>query len=319
VLYKRGVKTYQKGKIVSVNVSAKRGVVKMPVAQIELNEQGIVGDGHSGAWHRQVSLLPVEQIRDFASEIGRDLAAGEFAENITTEGLDFKRIAVMDRLLMGDVELEVSQIGKKCHGDACAIYREVGRCVMPHAGIFCRVIKEGVIKPDMVIQHNETPLDIQVITLSDRASRGEYEDLSGPRVETLLHEFFETKRWHPKISRCCIPDHAETYATTIKKAQKQGIHLIISTGSTGVSPSDIAPDVVQQLADKQIPGIMEHIRIKYGTENPRALLSRSVAAVAGRTLIIALPGSIRAVDEYMAEIVKSLPHLLLTIQGLGWH
>ena len=95
--------------------------------------------------------------------------------------------------------------------------------------------------------------------------------------------------------------------------------MIFTTGGTGVGPRDITPDVVTELCDKFIPGIMDHIRLKFGADKPNALLSRSVAGVAGSTLIYTLPGSVRAVQEYMQEILKTLEHLILTLHGLDDH
>lgn len=132
--------------IVSVNISEKKGTIKKPVAFIELNNKGVMGDAHAGKWHRQVSLLAKESNEKFALAAKRKVAYGEFAENITTEGIILYETIPGDRLIIGDTELEITQIGKKCHGDSCAIFREVGSCVMPKEGIFARVIKGGIIK-----------------------------------------------------------------------------------------------------------------------------------------------------------------------------
>ena len=94
---------------------------------------------------------------------------------------------------------------------------------------------------------------------------------------------------------------------------------MFTTGGTGVGPRDVTPDVVAALADKTIPGIMDAIRIKYGAAKPNALLSRSVAAVIRSTLVYTLPGSVRAVEEYMDEILKTLEHLIFTLHGLDLH
>ena len=129
------------GTVISVNISEKKGTIKHPVGSIELNEMGVLGDAHAGPWGRQVSLLAKESIEMFAKDAGRQIQNGEFAENITTDGLVLHHTKPLDRFRIGGTELEVTQIGKKCHGDNCAIFREVGNCVMPKEGIFCRVIK----------------------------------------------------------------------------------------------------------------------------------------------------------------------------------
>ncbi len=309
----------QTGQVVSVNISNEKGTVKKPVSEIELIETGIKGDAHAGVWHRQVSLLAVESIDRFSAAAGRIFDHGDFAENITTCGIDLLATAVFDRLIIGEVELEITQHGKKCHGDSCAIFTEVGRCVMPHEGIFCRVLQGGTIKAGDSIVHQPHYLDCRVITLSDRAHQGVYEDLSGPRVQKHLEELFTGKRGRPRITTQVMPDDAEALRAALVLARDEGAALVITTGGTGIGPRDITPDVVMSLADKTIPGIMEHIRIKFGTEKPNALWSRSVAAILGKTMVFTLPGSVKAVDEYMGEISKSLEHALYMLYGLDTH
>ena len=133
-------------KVVSVNISREKGTIKTPVPEIVLTGMGVDGDAHAGDWHRQVSLLAVESVKKWGEQAGREVAFGEFAENITTEGIVLYETNPGDRLLIGEVELEVTQIGKKCHGTGCAIFREVGNCVMPKEGIFAKVIRTGTVK-----------------------------------------------------------------------------------------------------------------------------------------------------------------------------
>ena len=133
-------------KITSINISEKKGTAKLPVEKCEINLNGIVGDAHAGAVKRQISLLADEKIREFAEKSGREFLPGEFAENITTQGVELQEIPVGAQIRIGKAVLEVTQIGKKCHGDDCAIFRELGKCVMPGNGIFCRVITGGNIK-----------------------------------------------------------------------------------------------------------------------------------------------------------------------------
>lgn len=134
------------GKVISVNISEKKGVIKSPVQQIILNEKGIENDAHAGDWHRQISLLADESITRFKDVLGRDIDYGEFAENITTKGLVLFEMKPGDIIKIGkDVVMQVTQIGKKCHGDGCAIFTAAGRCVMPKEGIFCKVITNGNI------------------------------------------------------------------------------------------------------------------------------------------------------------------------------
>lgn len=305
--------------VVSVNISREKGTSKTPEEEIELNEYGVVGDAHSGSWHRQISLLAQEDIDRFSflDAEGRKFLPGEFAENITTKGIDFKKVAILDRLKIGETELEISQIGKSCHGDGCAIFVEVGKCVMPKSGIFARVIKGGTIKKNDKIEYFPRPLKIKIITLSDRATKGEYEDKSGPTIIDLLKEFFNEKRWHVEYEYKLIPDDKILLIEELQKSVSENADIIFTTGGTGIGPRDFTPDVVENFADKIIPGIMENIRLKYYEKIPSSILSRSIAAVKNQTLIFALPGSVKAVKDYIGEITKILEHAILMLHGLG--
>jgi len=308
-----------KGCVVSVNISEQKGTIKQSVSQITLDCCGVVGDAHAGLWHRQVSLLAKQDIDYFAKEIGREIAPGEFAENVTISGIDLGEVAILDRFRIGRVELEVTQTGKKCHGDNCAIYKEVGKCVMPKKGIFCRVINGGEIKPADLVKYIPRTLTFLIITLSDRAFTGQYADRSGPRAKQIIEEYFTDKRWHLQIDNAVIADDAAKLREKLTNTISQKVDVIFTLGGTGIGPRDITPETVAAVCDKMIPGIMENIRVKFGKEKPSALLSRSVAAIAGRTQIYTLPGSVRAVEEYLAEILKILEHAVFMVHGLDVH
>jgi MOSC domain-containing protein YiiM len=132
--------------VIAVCISTNKGERKKPVAAVELRENhGIVGDGHAGEWHRQVSLLAMESIAKM-QKMGLDVDTGDFAENITTRGIDLPALPVGTRLAMGATVIEVTQIGKECH-TRCAIFYQAGDCVMPKEGIFARVLQGGMVKP----------------------------------------------------------------------------------------------------------------------------------------------------------------------------
>ena len=134
-------------KVISVNISEKKGTLKRAVPEIELKlRHGIVGDAHAGDWHRQISLLAEESIDSMRPRSPIALDPGVFAENINTEGIDLKHLPVGAHLRIGETEVEVTQIGKECHND-CEIRRMTGMCVMPTDGIFAVVLNEGVIRP----------------------------------------------------------------------------------------------------------------------------------------------------------------------------
>ena len=141
------------GKIVSINISDSKGVRKKPVKEVIIRaEYGIEGDAHASSdWHRQVSLLAIESVRKMQA-LGLDVNPGDFAENITTEGIDLVSLPVGTRMAIGsEVVAEVSQIGKECH-TRCAIYYQAGDCVMPKEGIFVRVLRGGKIEEGDIIR-----------------------------------------------------------------------------------------------------------------------------------------------------------------------
>ena len=141
----------QQGMVVAVCISRNKGERKTPVDLVEVRENhGIVADAHAGEWHRQVSLLATESIEKM-QRMGLSVDAGDFAENIATQGINLPSLPVGTRLAVGETLLEVTQIGKECH-TRCAIYHQAGDCVMPKEGIFARVLRGGTVKTDDAIE-----------------------------------------------------------------------------------------------------------------------------------------------------------------------
>ena len=133
------------GKVLAVCISEKRGTQKKNVGRVRLIENyGLEGDAHAGNWHRQVSLLSYDRIREF-NERGAGVGPGAFGENMVVEGFDFKLLPVGTKLKCGDVVLELTQIGKECHSH-CEIYKKMGECIMPREGVFARVLCGGTIE-----------------------------------------------------------------------------------------------------------------------------------------------------------------------------
>ena len=141
-----------KGRIKAISVSQEKGTQKINVPTAELKANyGIIGDAHSGNWHRQVSLLALESIDKMIAK-GAKVAPGNFAENITTEGIDLCALKIGSKLKLGaEVELEITQFGKKCHS-GCEIFEQIGDCIMPREGIFAKVVKAGVINVGDLIE-----------------------------------------------------------------------------------------------------------------------------------------------------------------------
>lgn len=141
-----------KGKVIAINRSEKKGVMKTPIGEgVFIENFGLEGDAHGGNWHRQVSLLGQESIDKMVALGAGELTPGNFAENITTEGITVYELPVGTRLKIGETLQEVTQIGKQCH-KGCEIAKKVGDCVMPREGIFTIILKGGVVKPGDIIE-----------------------------------------------------------------------------------------------------------------------------------------------------------------------
>ena len=134
------------GKVIAVCISPEKGTQKTAVAEGSfIEDYGIEGDAHAGKWHRQVSLLSYDKIEVFRQR-GAQVEDGAFGENLVVEGIDFSVLPVGTRLSCGEVILEVTQIGKECH-HGCAIFQQMGDCIMPREGVFAKVIQGGKIRP----------------------------------------------------------------------------------------------------------------------------------------------------------------------------
>mgnify|MGYP000764897055 CR=1 FL=1 len=283
------------GKLLAICTSPKRGTVKTEVPSAVLTpEWGIVEDAHGGNWHRQVSMLSAEKIEAFRKKIWVDY--GAFGENLVIEGFDFRNLPVTSRFSIGDVVLEMTQIGKECHND-CVIKQQTGECIMPHEGVFARVLTGGEIhvgdEVTLLPALENPPLRAAVITLSDKGSRGEREDKSGPLIVEML-----TAAGYVVEETMILPDEAKALkAQLIRMADGRQVNLVLTTGGTGFSPRDITPEATCAVADRNAPGIAEAMRYHSLSITPRGMLSRGVSVLRGKTLIVNLPGSPKAVQE----------------------
>ncbi|MFA6400761.1 MAG: MogA/MoaB family molybdenum cofactor biosynthesis protein [Salinivirgaceae bacterium] len=169
------------------------------------------------------------------------------------------------------------------------------------------------------LAHKPKIFSIRVVTLSDRAHRGVYEDKSGPAIVKLVTEYFEINNKKSEANSTIIPDNTDELSLILEECKIAQTDVLITTGGTGISQRDITIETVIEHIDKEIPGIMEMIRLKYGAQNPNALLSRSIAGTMNQTLVYTLPGSPQAVKEYLQEIFLTLDHLLYMIHGIDVH
>ncbi|MBC8016487.1 MAG: MOSC domain-containing protein [Sporomusaceae bacterium] len=300
-------------KIVAVCTSREKGMRKENVGEAKLVANwGMEGDAHAGKWHRQVSLLSdssIEKMREIGKKKGLDLVPGDFAENLTTEGLELFELPVGTYLKAGEALLEVTQIGKSCH-HGCEIFKQVGSCVMPKEGIFTRVLAGGIVKAGDAIEIWQG-IPVGIITASDKGSKGEREDQSGQEIKTLVQEIQGTV-----IDYRVLPDDKETLsAAMIEMIDELGVGLLLTTGGTGFSPRDITPEATLSVIERAVPGLPEAMRRESFSISPRAMLSRAVAGIRGKCLIVNLPGSPKAVRECLQIILPNLPHALHILRG----
>ena len=300
------------GKIQAISVSDRKGVIKenVPSAFFE-NDFGIKGDAHAGKWHRQVSLLALESVKKMQDK-GLKVKSGDFAENITTVDIDLLSLPVGTKLQIGSIELIISQIGKVCH-HKCAVYYHAGECVMPKEGIFGVVRGNGELKVgDEIKNLGKNGYSVGIITLSDRASKGEYEDLTGPAIEKYISENLKTSFIRKEI----IADDKDKLDITLKDfADIQNLDLIITNGSTGISPRDIAPDVTIEVIEKRLPGFEEVMRAESFKITVNSIVSRAVCGTRKNSLIINLPGSPKGAVENLGFIMPAIEHTIKKLQG----
>jgi molybdenum cofactor synthesis domain-containing protein len=275
------------------------------------------GDAHAGDWHRQVSLLAAVDIESMRAK-GLKLKPGAFGENLVIDGLDANELGIGSRLRVGPVLLELTQIGKVCH-TRCAIYYTTGDCIMPRLGLFARVLEGGEVKAGMSVEIVErVPRDaIQaaVVTISDRCSAGTALDTAGPAVAELLRSKLNARIAWARI----VPDEADKIEELLKDLCDRRVDLLVTAGGTGISARDVTPEATRKVIDREVPGLAEAMRAASARKTPNALLSRAIAGVRRETLIVNLPGSLRAATENLSAILPVLPHAVKLLRNETAH
>ena len=299
------------GKSRALCISEKRGTQKHALDRVFfVTEHGMDGDAHAGDWHRQVSLLGLGEIDDFRAR-GADVDFGAFGENLVAEGFRFKELPIGTRLRVGDVFLEITQIGKECHSH-CQIFHQVGDCIMPREGVFARVLHGGwvTVGDELELTTEKILLDAAVLTASDKGSRGEREDKSGAAIREML-----TEAGYAVAGHGIVPDEKEAIARELTLWSDRGVALVLTTGGTGFSVRDVTPEATRSVIERETPGIPEAMRALSMQITHRAMLTRAAAGIRKRTLIVNLPGSEKAVRECLGFILPELRHGIEILRG----
>lgn len=297
------------GKVMAVCTSPARGTQKENIGRgVFRAGYGIEGDAHAGDWHRQVSLLSYEKVQAFNAR-GAAVADGAFGENLLVDGFDFARLPAGTWLGCGDVLLEITQIGKQCH-HGCEIFQRMGDCIMPREGVFARVLRGGEIA---VGDEMHLVYKVGIVTASDKGAAGAREDRSGPATAARLPGDYQV------VCTEIVPDDRAKLAEVLRRmCDEQGCNLVLTTGGTGFSPRDVTPEATRDVIERETPGLSEAIRAYSMQFTRRAMLSRGVSGIRGRTLIVNLPGSPKAVQESMDAFLDTVGHglrLLLNTDG----
>ena len=302
------------GVVKAICISTARGTEKNAIEEANfIKDYGIEGDAHAGKWHRQVSLLSYNKVEEFNAK-GGNVNDGAFGENVLVSGLDFKNLPVGTILKCGEVVLEMTQIGKECHSH-CNIFHRVGDCIMPREGVFAIVKAGGVMKiGDVMVAElpkADASLRAAVMTLSDKGFAGERVDESGPKAVAMLkaagYEIVET---------LLLPDaQKKIERELIRLADSRQVDLIITTGGTGMSVRDCTPEATLAVATRNVPGIAEAIRAGSMAITKRAMLGRGASVLRNNTLIVNLPGSVKAVQESLEIVLPELEHGLRILKG----
>lgn len=306
------------GTIVAACLSERKGTAKHAVPGVTLRAgHGVEGDAHAGPWHRQVSMLDLAAIEGMRAA-GLDLAFGAFGENLVVAGLDVTALGLGSEVQIGDAQLVVTQIGKTCH-QPCAIFHTVGRCIMPEQGVFMEVLCGGSVAPETpVVVTRLVPratLQVALVTVSDRSARGEREDASGP----ALRDFVERELQAHVAVQTVVPDEFDEIKATLQGlTERNGIDLVLTAGGTGCAPRDVTPEATRVVIQREVPGLAEQMRAQSLRITPRAMLSRGVAGLARRCLIVNLPGSPKGAVENLQAIAVALPHAVELLRG-GTH
>ncbi len=299
-------------RVAAVCLSEKRQVRKTKQDSVLLIENyGIEGDAHASPGSRQISILSELSLARMEAE-GISTFAGCCGENIDVGGaVELHTLLPGVKLKLGDSAIvRITEIGKdNSDGHADNV---IQKNIFPREGIFAEILTGGVVKPDDPIEVLRDPgYTAGVLTVSDSASRGDYDDQSGPvLMESLRSSGFLTARY------AVVPDEVPEITAKLRSWCEDGfLDLLFTTGGTGFSVRDVTPEATMIVCDREVPGIPEMIRQKSAENVESAWLSRARAGIRKQTLVINLPGSRKAALECAGFTFPILAHALEILRG----
>lgn len=300
------------GKVVAVCLAERRGTEKRPVDQgLLVRGHGLEGDAHAGTWHRQISLLGDEQIAVMRAP-GLELGPGAFGENLVTRGIDLDRLDVGRRLRVGsDAVLQLTQRGKECH-TRCRIYEAVGDCIMPRAGLFARVLRNGWVRPGdpVVLDPDLERLRWAAVTVAD-ADPAFDSGLDGTVCGLLAAAL-----GGPPVARLRSPGDLERLTAELcHLCDDELCDLVVTAGSHGLGPRDAAPEATLAVIDRDIPDLAGVMRALEESCAPQAEPSRAMAGRRGQSIIVSLVGTPRDVQAQLGAILPVLPLAVASVSG----
>lgn len=239
-------------KITAISISDRKGMRKKNIEATNLiKDFGLENDAHGGKWHRQVSFLAEESIQTMRDK-GLDVTAGNFAENITTEGIDLTKIAVGTHITTGDTELVISQLGKICH-TPCAIYHQAGDCVMPKEGIFAIVIQGGPIKVGDLLEVTEKISHSAAIITNKETETNKIQQLVEEKLRPIFirHDTINTKKGGTLSA--IIEDLASTQQT-------KDIIILDETGEIGLTLPNLPLEKIAENTYSYKQSTIYHLR-----------------------------------------------------------
>ncbi|WP_237446189.1 molybdenum cofactor synthesis domain-containing protein [Sphaerochaeta halotolerans] len=299
----------QEGTIIAVCASKGKGTAKEPMQKSVIKaDWGIENDAHAGNWHRQISLLSYEKVEAFRSK-GAPVKDGDFGENLLVQGIDFRNLPIGAICKVGDVVLEITQIGKECHS-GCDIFQKMGTCIMPKEGVFARVLHGGTVQPAMTMQVF-TKYRVFILCASDQGyAKKRVDESTGALVRLMEAHDYEV------VGSSLLPDdRAMLSAKMAEVCDTYQADLLLTTGGTGLASRDVTPEATLDISERLVPGLSELMRMRCLTITDRASLSRGICATRRRTLIVNLPGSPRAAVENLEAVLSPLEHGMSMLTG----